>query len=190
MPDQINRKSLFSEQIFKAYNDCFNRIEAPAKTILLKEGEVARKMYLIEKGCVRVWLNNNGKDITCQFFFENETVSSIESFRKDIPSQISIETIEPCIIWWIDKAELKRIVGEIQEQPEWRSMLIDALFERTFDYIKYFCNFIRDTPEQRYLQLLNDRPEIMQRVPQYYVASYLGISSVHLSRIKNKIARK
>ena len=63
-----------------SYVNCFKRIEVPAKTILLKEGEISKKMFLIEKGCIRVWYNNNGKDITSQFFFENEMVSSIESF--------------------------------------------------------------------------------------------------------------
>jgi CRP-like cAMP-binding protein len=64
------------------YVSYYHRIEVPTGTILLKEGEVSKKAFMIEKGCLRVWFNNNGKDITFQFFFENEAVSSAESFRK------------------------------------------------------------------------------------------------------------
>jgi CRP-like cAMP-binding protein len=165
-------------------------MEVPAKTVLLQEGEIAKKMFLIEKGCVRVWFNNNGKDVTFQFFFENNTLASLESFKKKIPSEVVIETIEPCVIWWIHKKDVDRIISEINEMPLLREKFIDALFERTFDYMKYFFSFIKDTPTERYLNLIAERPQIVQRVPQHYIASYLGISSVHLSRIKNKLAQK
>ena len=62
------------------YVSYYHRIEVPAGTILLKEGEISKKAFMIEKGCLRLWFNNNGKDITFQFFFENEVVSSGESF--------------------------------------------------------------------------------------------------------------
>ncbi|MFT4203667.1 MAG: Crp/Fnr family transcriptional regulator [Chitinophagaceae bacterium] len=172
------------------YTSCFNRIEVPAKTILLYEGQVSKKMFLIEKGCIRVWFNNNGKEVTAQFFFENEPVGSIESFLKNIPSPTTIETIEPSIIWWIHKDDLNRILEEIKEIPHLRNMFIDKIFERTFDYMKYFFSSIKDTPQQRYLNLMGERPEIIKRVPQHYIASYLGVSTVHLSRIKSKLTKK
>ena len=168
----------------------FNRIQVPARTVLLQEGDISRKAYLIEKGCLRVWFNNNGEDMTFQFFFENSTVSSIESFRKNIPSLFSIETIEPCTLWWIDKTDVDNLLEEVTEIPALRQQILDAMFERTLHYMQHFLSFIRDTPQERYLNLLTERPHIVQRVPQHYIASYLGISSVHLSRIKNKLAHK
>ena len=80
-------------QQWDKYQHLFERVEVPARTILLREGKVARQAYFIEKGSIRLWFNNNGKDITFQFFFENNTVASIESFRKKTPSQVAIETI-------------------------------------------------------------------------------------------------
>jgi len=69
-------------------------------------------------------------------------------------------------------------------------MFINAIFERTFDYMKQFFSFIKDTPAQRYINLLKEKPQIVQRIPQHYIASYLGITSVHLSRIKNKLTKQ
>lgn len=170
------------------YAACFKRLEYPAKKLLLAEGQISKKMYFIEKGCIRVWLNNNGKDTTVQFFFENETVGSIESIRKNKPSLTNIETVESCIVWSIHKNDLHKIIEEIVEVPALREMFINKIFERTFDYMKYFFSSIKDSPQQRYLNLIEERPQVIQRVPQHYIASYLGISPVHLSRIKNSIA--
>ncbi len=190
MFQQFKHKLPFTNGQWAEYTGYFKQIIVPAKTVLLSEGEIPKKMFLIEKGCIRVWFNSNGKDITSQFFFENSSVASIESFRKETPSEVVIETIEPSVLWWIHKNDLDRIIAEISDVPELRDKMINTVFERTFDYMKYAFSFIRDTPAQRYLNLLNERPHIVQRVPQHYIASYLGISTVHLSRIKNQLAKK
>ena len=171
------------------YTGNFQRIQVPARTVLLREGEISRKAYLIEKGCMRVGFTNKGEDMTFQFFFENKTVSSIESFKNSIPSLFSIETIEPCTLWWIDKTSIDKMLEEVSLIPAMQRQILEALFGRTLDYMKYFLSFIRDTPLERYENLLTQSPHIVQRVPQHYIASYLGVSSVHLSRIKAKIAR-
>lgn len=190
MFEQFKNKFPLSQAHWNDYVSCFKRITVPAKTVLLKEGEVSKKLFLIEKGCVRAWFNNNGKDVTFQFFFENNTVASIESFRKNFKSQVVIETIEPTVLWWIHKKDAERIIAEISEIPALRDTFINVIFERTFDYMKHFFSFIKDTPSQRYLNLIEEKPQIVKRIPQHYIASYLGISSVHLSRIKNKLANK
>ncbi|MET0944897.1 MAG: hypothetical protein ABWY22_05785 [Flavobacterium sp.] len=79
---------------------------------------------------------------------------------------------------------------EIKEIPELRDRFISMLFERTFDYMKHFVSFIKDSPTQRYLNLIEERPQVLQRVPQHYIASYLGVSTVHLSRIKSQLLKK
>ncbi|HTQ29447.1 MAG TPA: Crp/Fnr family transcriptional regulator [Puia sp.] len=171
------------------YISCYRRMEVPAKTILLREGEISRKAFLIERGCLRIWFNHHGRDITFQFFFENEGVSSAESFRKNVPSYFTIETIEPCIVHWIHKKDLDRIVKETSAIPELREDMMNAMFERQLLYMKHFLSFIKDTPAQRYQNLVKENPRIIQRVPQQYIASYLGITPVSLSRIRNKLKK-
>ncbi|KAF2330753.1 Crp/Fnr family transcriptional regulator [Flavobacterium nitrogenifigens] len=190
MFNQFRNKFPLTDEKWREYISYFNRIEVPAKTTLLEEGEVSKKLYIIEKGCIRVWFNNNGKDLTTQFFFENESVASIESFMKKLPSPTNIETIEPSVLWWIHKNDLDKILEEIKEIPELRDSLINKLFERTFDYMKYFVSFIKDSPVERYSNLIKERPQIILRVPQHYIASYLGITTVHLSRLKSKLLSK
>lgn len=168
----------------------YERIEVPSKTILLREGEISRRFFFVEKGCLRAWINNNGEDLTFQFFFESQGVSSAESFRKSIPSIFTIETIEPSVIHVIHKKDYDLIMEELNSDTAFLKEMIEIIFERQLYYIREFLSFIRDTPQQRYLNLLQQKPRVVQRVPQHYIASYLGITSVHLSRIRNKLLKE
>lgn len=189
MFEKILRNLQKSQSGESDYPETFHKIEIAAKTTLLEEGQIANKLYIVEKGCIRAWYNNNGKDITLQFFFENHAVASIESLKNHTPSLYSIEAIEATTLWYIDKMDFLKLLESIKNSPQERDIFIDSIFERTFDYMKYFFSFIKDSPEQRYLNILENTPQLVQRIPQHYIASYLGISSVHLSRIKSKILK-
>jgi CRP-like cAMP-binding protein len=165
------------------FKHLFKREEIPAKTTLLTEGEISKKAFYIEQGCLRICFNNNGKDITFQFFFEGESVSSIESFRTNQPSLFTIESIESCILYSISKKDLQSI---IETSTEIKSTVEEHTFQRLLFYQKLFLSRIKDNPEKRYLELLKTNPKILLRVPQHYIASYLGITSVSLSRIRNR----
>jgi CRP-like cAMP-binding protein len=184
------RYSYLTDEQWNHFSSFFQRLEVPAKTILLREGAIASKAYIIEKGCLRVWFDNKGRDTTFQFFFEGQGISSIESFRKNIPSFVTIETLEPCILYWIRKKDLEYIRDEIEKLPGHENLLLDFMFERQLYYMKEFLSFVRDTPAERYQRLIAERPHIVQRVPQQYIASYLGITSVSLSRIKARLAKE
>lgn len=189
MLERFKKYLLPDSELWNRYANCFKRMEAPAKTVLLKEGAVSKKFFIVEKGCVRAWFNNDGKDITFQFFFENNTVASIESFRKNIPSMVTLETIEPTVLWWIHKKDADNLLEEIKSDTKLRDLFINAIFERTYDYMKHFFSFIKETPKERYRKLIKERPQLIQRVPQHYIASYLGITTVHLSRIKSQLMK-
>lgn len=161
----------------------FKRLEIPAKTILLTEGDVAKKAFFIEKGCLRVCFNNDGKDVTFQFFFEGEVVSSVESFVTGQPSLFTIESIEPCIVQLVSKEDLNSM---LEKSEEMKKAFDELIFKRLLSYQKLFLARIKDKPEKRYLELIKTDPRVLLRVPQHYIASFLGITSVSLSRIRNR----
>lgn len=190
MFDQLKDKLPHLTEMLEKFSRYYKRVEVPARTVLLQEGEVSKKSFLIEKGCLRVWFNNNGRDVTFQFFFEGQGLSSIESFRKNIPSIFAIETIEPCVLHVLKKTDYEMIIAELGQDSMFLNHLIDIMFERQLFYMREFLSFIRDTPQQRYENLIRNKPQLLQRVPQHYIASYLGISSVHLSRIRNRAVKE
>ena len=171
------------------YLEFQQRLEVPAKTVLLEEGKVSQNYIFIEKGSVRTFINKNGTEKTVQFFFENEGLMSFESFTTNTPSHFTIETIEPSVVYMLPKKYVTQLMDELALEPDFAKLILYVASARQTHYINEFVSFIRDTPEQRYQNLLQHRPHIVQRVPQHYIASYLGVSTVHLSRIKSKLAK-
>ncbi|PKP27890.1 MAG: Crp/Fnr family transcriptional regulator [Bacteroidetes bacterium HGW-Bacteroidetes-22] len=165
------------------FEGLFTERKITSRTILLHEGEVARQVHFIRQGCLRMWFNKDGKDITFQFFFEGQGVASIDSFLSKQPSLYTIEAIEPSTIISINRADLILLQ---QEYPEMQDGFQQILFERFRNYAQLFLSRIKDTPQERYHELISDHPEIIKRVPQHYIASYLGITPISLSRIRNR----
>ncbi|UBM59628.1 Crp/Fnr family transcriptional regulator [Marinilongibacter aquaticus] len=165
------------------FSHLYSRLDIPSKTTLLREGQVSKMAYYIEKGCIRSWFNHNGKDITFQFFFESEGVSSVESFRTNQASLFTLESLEPCTLLCISKNDFTFI---LENSPRIKAEVEAHTFKRLVYYQQLFLSRIRDNPQTRYEELIRQRPEILQRIPQHYIASYLGITPVSLSRIRNR----
>ena len=172
------------QKYLEQYHDLFKEIKVQNKTLLLREGETAKKIFFIKKGCLRMWMNHEGKEITFQFFFENEMVASIESFRSNKPGILNIETLEPSELLVITKKNFEFLFSEL---PELKDFLLETAFTRFAHYTKLYVSFLKNNPVERYMDLLRNDPRIIQRIPQHYIASYLGITPVSLSRIRNKI---
>lgn len=169
---------------WETIKDCFREEKATPHKELLKEGEIAHNLYFIKHGCLRLWFNNDGKDITLQFFFEGSAVCSIESFINREPSLFTLETIENTTLLSLSREDFNRI---LTLYPEIKEGFTKILFLRMGNYARLFLSRIKDTPAKRYEELMREHPEILQRIPQHYIASYLGITSVSLSRIRNRI---
>jgi CRP-like cAMP-binding protein len=165
------------------FRDLFVEKEISSKTILLKEGEISNNAFFIKKGCLRQWFNKDGKDITFQFFFENQAVASIDSFINKKPGLFTIESIEPSTILSFSRDNFEQIS---QIYPEFKDILQEVLFQRFRNYTQLFQSRIKDSPQERYEDLIKNCPEIIKRVPQHYIASYLGITHISLSRIRKR----
>lgn len=164
--------------------DLFIKKEIPAKTTLLREGDVATKLYFINQGALRLWNNCDGKDITFQFFFENQMVSSFESFYLEKPSNFTIESVENTSIMLLGKNDFDALT---LKYPVLNTYVTRHICERFIEYTKKSLSLIKESPVERYKNLLRDNPEIISRIPNYCIASYLGITPVSLSRIKKRI---
>src|SRR6202000_40635 len=127
---------------WEKYAGLYRREEIPARTILLHEGEVSKKSFFIQKGCLRAGFNHNGKDVTFQFFFENEVISSAESFRKNIPSMLTIETVEPSVLQVLSKKDYEMIMADLKTDPGLAGDMLDIAFERQLHYMREFLSFI------------------------------------------------
>jgi len=169
--------------IIENIKNLFEREDIAPKTLMVREGEMAKKLYYIEKGLARAFFYHDGREVTFQFLLEGQFISSFESLLKGEPSWYSIETIEPVVAYTTTGAGFRE---KMQLFPHVKEFYYQYLQERLFLYQKLFIDHIKDNPENRYRDLLEQHPEIIRRVPQHYIASYLGITSVSLSRIRNR----
>jgi len=165
------------------FQDILVEKKIPSKTVLLHEGDIANEIYIVKEGCLREWFNKDGKDITFQFFFEGQPVASIDSFINQKPSLFTIESIEPSTLISIEKKEFNKL---LVTSPDFKDRFQEFIFQRFSDYGQLFLSRIKDSPVERYEDLIKTHPEIVRRIPQHYIASYLGITSVSLSRIRNR----
>ena len=159
-------------------------VQLPAKAILLEAGNVATDIFLVRTGCLRSWFNADGKDVTLQFFMPGHPVASFESLINSAPSEYSIETILPTEVAIVNGLEFK---SWVESHPEYHLQGIHFAMERLSSYQKLFLSRIKDTPQERYESLLKEHPEIIAQIPQHYIASYLGITPVSLSRIRSRL---
>jgi len=174
----------FSEKEKSALEDILIFREVPKKYPLLKIGEIAREIYFINKGCARMFYDKNGEEITGFFFLENMLLSGFESMLTRESSQQGIETLEPCELIIIPYHAFEELH---KKHPRFNIFTRNLLAERFVFAQKVVASLILDSHEERYIRLFQRQPELLNRVPQHMLATYLGITPVSLSRIRKRI---
>ena len=150
---------------------------------LLTEGQVCRHLYFLQQGALRGFYNLDGKEITHWFGFENDFVTSFHSFTTREPSVENIQLLEGSILWSISKDTVSDLFNEYHEIER----LVRIAYEKYYIRLEErFVNAQFKTARERYENLLQQTPHILERVPLGCVASYLGISQETLSRIRSQ----
>lgn len=152
------------------------------ETKIVTEGQYADKSYFIAKGCARAFYLKAGRDITDWFAFENDFICSINSFFLDIPSPHFIEVLETSLLLEISRDKAIHLSEKYRDFDRLNKMVITKTMLQQQHRI---ASLQFETALQKYNNILKTRPDITQRVPLTYIASYLGITLETLSRIRN-----
>lgn len=173
---------------WKESADLFRYKSIPGKTILLGEGDISKYLYIVSKGCLRIFLiKEDGREVTVQFFFENHFVASMESAFTGKPGNFYLETLEDSEVIMIRLQDFKELFGKHESL---KNFLIHFLEQRLIYYSELYVSFILNTPEERYIKLVKANPGITGRIPHHYIATYLGITPVSLSRIRSRLEKR
>lgn len=157
------------------------------RTTLLHAGKVSNEVYYLISGCIRLYCEKEGEDLSTYFFTENMFAGSYDSFLSRKPSKVSIEILEDCEVFILTYKSLEKLYKIFPKMNEFIRKAIEERFVLLHDL---FISYLLNSPEERYLMLLKHRPELFQRIPQHQIASFLGITPVSLSRIRNRIIKK
>lgn len=152
-------------------------------TILLREGEKTQNNYFVLKGCIRKYYMIDGEEKTTAFFTEIEGLTP-HCVKNNTPSEYFVSCVEDSIVL-VSTADMGIELNA--KFPKFQMMCGILSEELLAKQQVSFDEFKTSSPEQRYLSLLQNRPDLIQRVPQHQLASFLGITPVSLSRLRARI---
>jgi len=161
--------------------------EYPKGSFLVKEGQFYTDTYFVLEGCIRQFKIIDGNDITTNFFTEEQWIISNELTEIKSQSDYNLQCIEDSSVVIGNEQKAQEIFKQFPHLEIISRKIMETVF---LEQQRFLTTYITDKPEQRYLNLLKSRPDIFQRVPQYDIATYIGVKPESLSRIRKKLHLK
>jgi CRP-like cAMP-binding protein len=163
---------------------CVIKRKFEKKSIITQAGQVEEFMNYIDSGLARKYYKKENDEINTQISYEGHIIHAQESFHSRTPSEYTIETIEPCELTSITYECLERIYASSLKMQQLGRLVITVTMVLKD---KWQSQLVKLTPRERFLNFVSKHPELMQRVPQKYLASYLNIKPETFSRFKHMV---
>jgi CRP-like cAMP-binding protein len=151
----------------------------------LRAGEVCTHIAFINRGCLRYYYLKDGNEFNGQFFFEGAWVGEYQSFLTGQPSTQYIDALEDTELFVMPRTDLQTLYNE---QPVFERFGRLVAENVVIGSQRRTASLLFDSPEERYLKLIAERPKVVERIPLHHIASYLGIQPESLSRIRKRLA--
>jgi len=183
----ISRFISLNDEESKAFAECIPIKTFKKGNILLKEGQVSRDSYFVIEGCVRKYYIIDGDERTTEFYIEDESVASLQSYKNKTPANHYFECVEDSRLAVLSYEKEQELFKRV---PKYEALCRMSMENDFGEQQEALAKFITSSPVDRYKNLLDTRPDLLQRVPQYHLASYIGVKPESLSRIRKRIASK
>ena len=170
-----------SKEAEKAISEISHSIKLKRNDELQPVGHTCKTIYFVNRGIARIYYYKDGVDITESFAFENNIIARIESLFSGKPSRKAIQILEDSELIAINSTKLFQLYDTYPEIERLFRKIFEAGYAETIHRIE---GIQFHTAEERYKSLIAEAPDVLKRVPLKYVASYLGITQVSLSRIR------
>lgn len=154
------------------------------KQYLLAVDQVCDFIAFVSKGCIRHYHIKDGDEVTCDVSFENQFLTDFSSFNSGLGSRMTFQALEDTTLFVISKSRLHDLY---QINPKFEGLARKIAEQVAIRSTEIAMSLAADSPEERYINLLNEKPAIFQRVQQKYIAHMLGIKPESLSRIRKRV---
>jgi CRP-like cAMP-binding protein len=182
----LSAKVRFNDEDQEVLSSLFKPISIPKKHKLIIEGQYANEAYFVTKGLLHQYKTLDSGDLqVIQFAKENYWVGDFYGYATGSKAIFTLETIEPCELWVITRANIELAFKASRNFETYFRVLIEQAYANTLFRLSEVYS---QNAEEKYERLASRQPDLLQRVPQYLIASYLGIIPSSLSRIRNKKA--
>ncbi|TXE12364.1 Crp/Fnr family transcriptional regulator [Algoriphagus aquimarinus] len=185
---EFRRVVEFPDKEFLKLTPLIERIRVKKNEHLLKAGDISRKVYFVEEGCLRQYLiNTNGEERNIYFKVECGWCSELESFLNNTPTELSIQALEDSQLLAINE---KNWIYAVTHIPPFTMYFIRAQQQTNYMLKKRLGEATIETPEEKYIRFLQEEPQLLLRLPLFQIAAYLGITPETISRVRKKIGSK
>jgi len=162
----------------------FTIVDLKKNDYFVKEGEICNYFCFIESGILQHAIMVFDEEKTTYLALQNSVTSSLNSFLHQIPSRKSIKALTPSKLWVIDLKTFKELSNNNIAFHQFYHTIIEKQICLIDDYR---IDLLTLTPEERYKKLLQNEPKLLQEIPLHYLASFLGISTRNMSRIRKNV---
>jgi CRP-like cAMP-binding protein len=164
------------------------RVKKPQKgQHLLQAGSICKNIFFVEQGLVRYYSIIDGEEKTSYFNKEGEFVCDYGSYLPQTPSIINIQALETSTVYYISHSNMQLFYEQVKYGERFGRLALEYVYVNLINHVNSLYN---DPPELRYQTFLTRFPDMGQRIPQYYIASYIGIKPQSLSRIRKRMSEK
>ncbi|WP_420571562.1 Crp/Fnr family transcriptional regulator [Kordia sp.] len=164
--------------------EVFTHVHLKKNTLFVEEGKICPHFCFIKSGILQHNILVEGEEKTTYLALKNSATAALKSFIHQIPSRKNIKAISDCDLFVIDQKNFQKLLKNNDAFHRFYYNLIENQIYRIDDYR---IDLLTLTPEERYKKLLANEPKLLKEVPLHYLASFLGISSRHMSRIRKNI---
>lgn len=185
--DYIKLYTEFSEEEMQMLQKVTEKRSYKKGEIIFEEGNISEDIYFVTKGCVRLFYNVDGTDKTAFFYTEGQFICAGESYTFNIPAIENYQAIEESEVYIFSKSTNDKL---LEITPKFEILARIATENELITCQKVIASFVTKSAEERYRDLLQTQSSLFQRVPQQYIASFLGVSPETLSRIKARVFKK
>jgi CRP-like cAMP-binding protein len=183
---KIHCKNLiqFADQDLCLIDKYFEIKKIKKRGFLQQDGKVCNFIGFVANGTIRHFHIKNGLEKTCDISFENSWVTDFQSFTNNTPCIINLQVMDDTTVFLISKENLVKLYAECSKFETFGRLMAEQVAQRATEIAMSFSS---EKPEERFQNLLEKKPDLFQRVPQKYIANFLGISPESLSRIQKRI---
>ena len=184
--ETLSKGAGLSRDEYEFYSSLLKKEVIRKKEHYLQAGEISRAIAYVNSGCLRQYIiGEQAKEIVIQFAMEDWWIGDLESFQLEKPSNYYIQALEESELMLLSRTNFFRACDEL---PKFRIFHEEKVRRNHFATLKRLSMAKLSTPEEKYLLLMKEQPQLFQRIPLHYIASYLGIEPESLSRLRKRLA--
>lgn len=164
----------------------YERLDLEKNDTLVSPGQLVQHFYYVAAGCIYYYKLDEGEQKVLEFYTEDIFFTDLPAYVKGTPSNYFLKASEATVVYAIKKTDAENSFEKSHQLERFGRLSMQEAFMKIFTRVERLNS---RTNEERYLRLLEKRPDLFQRVPQYLIASYLGITPVGLSKLRKRLGK-